>query len=76
MSLRTTNATEHRQEESRRRVKTHVRDLLRKANMRNFSIFLRKLDDGKYCLFNYYEYVGSDFECEMAKLAAEPRNRE
>ena len=53
-----------------------VRDLLQKANMSNFSIFIRKLDDGRYYLFNYYEYVGSDFEGDMAKLAAEPRNNE
>jgi hypothetical protein len=26
-----------------------VRDLLSKYNMRNFSIFLQKLDDGNYC---------------------------
>ena len=51
-----------------------VRDLLTKANMKNFSIYLHKLDDGKYYLFGYYEYVGTDFDADMAKLAAEPRN--
>ena len=53
-----------------------VRDLLTKYNMRNFSIFLQKLDDGNYYEFGYYEYVGSDFEGDMDKLAAEPRNIE
>jgi L-rhamnose mutarotase len=53
-----------------------VRDLLTKYNMRNFSIFLQKLDDGNYYEFGYYEYVGSDFEADMEKLAAEPRNIE
>ncbi len=52
-----------------------VRDLLSKYNMRNFSIFLHKLDDGNYYEFGYYEYVGSDFEEDMRKLAAEPRNQ-
>ncbi|MDN5216831.1 L-rhamnose mutarotase [Fulvivirgaceae bacterium BMA12] len=52
-----------------------VRDLLSKYNMRNFSIFLHKLDDGKYYEFGYYEYVGDDFEGDMDKLAAEPRNQ-
>ena len=52
-----------------------VRDLLRKANIRNFSIFLRQFDDGQYYLFAYYEYVGTDYENDMAKLAAEPRNK-
>jgi L-rhamnose mutarotase len=52
-----------------------VRDLLAQANMKNFSIYLHKLDDGRYYLFGYYEYVGSDYEADMAKLAAEPRNQ-
>lgn len=53
-----------------------VRDLLEKAHMQNFSIFLRQLDDGQYYLFGYYEYVGDNYEADMAKLAAEPRNKE
>ena len=53
-----------------------VRDLLSKYNMSNFSIFLQKLDDGNYYEFGYYEYVGNDFEGDMEKLAAEPRNIE
>jgi L-rhamnose mutarotase len=53
-----------------------VRDLLRKANIRNFSIFLRQLDDCQYYLVGYYEYVGDNYEGDMDKLAAEPRNKE
>jgi len=52
-----------------------VRDLLNKYNMTNFSIFLHRLDDGNYYEFGYYEYVGDDFEVDMKKLAAEPRNQ-
>ena len=52
-----------------------VRDLLSKYNMRNFNIFLHKLDDGNYYEFGYYEYVGDNFEEDMRKLAAEPRNK-
>ena len=48
-----------------------VRDLLVKANMRNFSIFLHKLDDGNYYEFGYYEYTGVDLEGDMANLAKE-----
>ena len=32
-----------------------VRDLLRRAKMENFSIFMHRLDDGKTYLFGYYE---------------------
>lgn len=53
-----------------------VRDLLSKYHMRNFSIFLRRLDDGKYYLFGYYEYVGGDYDADMKRLAAEKRNQQ
>src|SRR5271166_271394 len=52
-----------------------VRDLLDKYHMHNFSIYMRQLDDGKYYLFGYYEYTGTDYKAEMEKLAAEPRNQ-
>jgi L-rhamnose mutarotase len=53
-----------------------VRDLLEKYHMRNFSIFLTRLDDGNYYEFGYYEYWGNDFEKDKALLDAEPRNKE
>ena len=52
-----------------------VRDLLDKYHMHNFSIYMHQLDDGKYYLFGYYEYTGTDYKAEMEKLAAEPRNQ-
>ena len=51
-----------------------VRDLLEKAHMTNFSIFIKKMDDGKHYLFTYYEYTGEDYEADMAKLASEQRH--
>ena len=53
-----------------------VRDLLCAAGIRNFSIFIDRLPDGALYLFGYYEYHGSDYEADMARLDAEPRNRE
>ena len=53
-----------------------VRDLLDAVHMRNFSIYLQRLPDGNHYLFGYYEYDGTDYEADMARLAAEPRNRE
>lgn len=53
-----------------------VRDLLSKYHMKNFSIYLRQLDDGNYYLFGYYEYDGSDYDGDMRKLSAEKRNIE
>jgi L-rhamnose mutarotase len=42
------------------------------CNLRNYSIYLRQLDDGKHYLFSYFEYTGSDFAADMAKMAADP----
>jgi|ERR1035441_10272726 L-rhamnose mutarotase len=53
-----------------------VRDLLNKYHMHNFSIFIQKLEHGRYYLFGFYEYTGDDYEADMEKLAAEPRNQE
>lgn len=42
------------------------------CNLRNYSIFLRRLPDGQHYLFSYFEYVGEDFEADMARMAADP----
>jgi L-rhamnose mutarotase len=52
-----------------------VRDLLQKYHMHNFSIYMHQLADGKYYLFGYYEYTGTDYKADMEKLGAEPRNQ-
>ena len=52
-----------------------VRDLLREAHITNFSIFIRQLDDQRHYLFAFYDYTGENYEADMAKLAAEPRNK-
>jgi L-rhamnose mutarotase len=52
-----------------------VRDLLAKYHMHNFSIYMRQLDDGKYYLFGYYEYTGTDYKADMERLGLEPRNQ-
>ena len=52
-----------------------VRDLLRAHGIRNFSIFLQRMPDGKLLEFASYEYVGDDHERDMAALDAHPRNQ-
>ena len=42
---------------------------LSRANIRNYSIFLREPEN---LLFAYFEYVGEDFEADMAMMAADP----
>jgi len=33
---------------------------------------LHELEDGKYYLFAYFEYLGEDFKADMEKMAADP----
>jgi L-rhamnose mutarotase len=47
-----------------------VLEQISRANIRNYSIFLKKLPDGKWYLFSYFEYTGSHFEADMAAMAA------
>lgn len=42
------------------------------CNLRNYSIFLKRLPDGEQYLFSYVEYTGEDFEADMKKMAADP----
>ena len=48
-----------------------VLEMIAECNIQNYSIYLRKLPDGKHYLFSYFEYVGEDFEADMAKMAAD-----
>jgi len=44
--------------------------------MHNYSIFLRKLPDGNYYLFSYFEYAGTDIEADSARMAGDPKTQE
>lgn len=39
------------------------------CNIRNYSIFLKEPEN---LLFSYFEYVGTDYAADMAKIAADP----
>ncbi|MDZ7602985.1 MAG: L-rhamnose mutarotase [Hoeflea sp.] len=43
------------------------------CNIRNYSIFLKEPEN---LLFGYWEYHGTDFEADAAKMAADPRTRD
>lgn len=45
---------------------------LQRAQVRNYSIFLREPEN---LLFGYWEYVGEDFAADMAAIAADPDTR-
>jgi L-rhamnose mutarotase len=49
-----------------------VLKMIHLCHIRNYSIYLRRLDDGRHYLFSYFEYTGNDFAADMAKMAADP----
>lgn len=49
-----------------------VNKKLKECNIRNYSIYLRRMPDGQHYLFSYFEYTGNDFEADMALMAADP----
>ena len=53
------------------RVWPEVLKTIRECNIRNYSIYFK---NGH--LFGYFEYVGEDFEADMARMAADPKTQE
>ena len=45
---------------------------IRGSNIRNYTIFLREPEN---LLFGYWEYIGDDFEADMAKMASDETTR-
>jgi len=45
--------------------------MIAKCNIRNYSIFLKD-----NLLFGYFEYHGSDFKADMARMAADSKTQE
>jgi L-rhamnose mutarotase len=48
-----------------------VLNMIRRCNIRNYSIYLK--DD---LLFGYFEYHGTDYAADMARMAADPKTQE
>jgi L-rhamnose mutarotase len=48
-----------------------VLDMIRKCNMQNYTIFHRE-----GMLYAYFEYTGTDFKADMAKMAADKTTQE
>lgn len=41
---------------------------IKECNIQNYSIYIQKIEDN-YFLFSYFEYVGTDFDNDMKKMA-------
>jgi L-rhamnose mutarotase len=44
---------------------------IKQSHFQNYSIYVRRLDDGQHYLFSHFEYTGSDFEADMRAMAAD-----
>lgn len=47
---------------------------IRECHIRNYSIYLKQINE-QYYLFSYFEYMGKDFNADMAKMAADTATR-
>ncbi|MBP6446973.1 MAG: L-rhamnose mutarotase [Saprospiraceae bacterium] len=47
-----------------------VLNKIKECNIRNYSIYIKEID-GKPYLFSYFEYIGSDFDRDMQKMAVD-----
>lgn len=52
-----------------------ILDMISECNIRNYSIYLKKINDAGYFLFSYFEYVGDDYEADMKKMADDPNTQ-
>jgi L-rhamnose mutarotase len=50
-----------------------VLKMIADCNIKNYSIFLREPEN---LMFSYFEYHGTDFASDMAKMAADPKTQE
>jgi L-rhamnose mutarotase len=63
-------------EELHQAVWPEVLERISASNIQNFSIYAQQMPNGKNYLFSYYEYVGSDYEKDMAAMAADKTTQE
>ncbi len=74
ISLRNEKEAEYRR--LHKAVWPEVAKAVHNANIRNYSIYLRRLPDGNLYLFSYLEYAGQDYSSDMRKLAENPKVKE
>lgn len=48
---------------------------IKECHIRNYSIYLREVEQGQFLLFSYFEYTGDDFAADMARMAADPETQ-
>ena len=46
--------------------------VIKRSHIGNYSIYLRKLADGRHYLFSYFEYTGKDFAGDSKRISDNP----
>lgn len=46
--------------------------VIKRSQISNYSIYLRRLADDRHYLFSYLEYAGADFISDMARMIGDP----
>src|ERR1039458_2110178 len=49
-----------------------VLKMIKACHIQNYSIYLRKLADGRHYLFSYFEYTGKDFAGDSKRISDDP----
>jgi L-rhamnose mutarotase len=52
-----------------------VETMIHECHLEHFSIFLRQLPDQRHYLFMFFEYTGTDYDADMARMAAHPETQ-
>ena len=50
-----------------------ILSMISECNIKNYSIYLKEPEN---LMFSYYEYHGTDYAADMAKMAADPKTQE
>jgi L-rhamnose mutarotase len=53
-----------------------VQAIITECNIQNYSIYMHDLDGSGHFLFSYFEYIRTDYDADMAKMAADPTTQE
>ncbi len=51
-----------------------ILDAIKRGNIRNYPIFMTEIQDEVY-IFGYFEYVGNDFDADMAMVDGQPATK-
>ena len=71
MVIRLRPEHEEAYKEAHRAVPANVLRMIKECNICNYSIYLRNST-----LYSYFEYTGSDYAADMARMAADPATQE